>query len=81
MEYAPRDLRLGLVQASSGQIGTLIDQVLLYCYHYDPSSGKYSAIVSRVLRIGAAVTMLALGSLLFIMFRLGSKNHNLGRAA
>jgi len=81
VEYAPRDLRLGLVQASSGQIGTLIDQVLLYCYHYDPSSGKYSAIISRVLRVAALVTMLALGSFLFIMFRLGSSNHNLGRAA
>ena len=81
VEYAPRDLRLGLVQASSEQIGTVIDQVLLYCYHYDPTTGKYSAIVSRVLRIAALVTMLALGSLLLVMFRLGSKNYTLGRAA
>ena len=47
VEFAPKDLRLGLVQASENKIGTLADQVLLYCYHYDPQTGKYGAIVSR----------------------------------
>ena len=53
VEYAPKDLRLGLIQASQNKIGTLADQVLLYCYHYDPTTGKYGAIISRVLQLSA----------------------------
>ncbi len=49
VEFAPKDLRLGLIQASQNKIGTVVDQVLLYCYHYDPDQGKYGAIISRVL--------------------------------
>ena len=73
IEYAPRDLRLGLVQASNNQIGTIIDQALLYCYHYDPATGKYSAIITNVLHIAAALTVLILGTLLIVMFRMGPK--------
>ena len=54
VDYAPKDLRLGLIQASENKIGTLADQVLLYCYHYDPTTGKYGAIISRVLQAGGA---------------------------
>lgn len=72
VEFAPKDLRLGLVQASQNKIGTVMDQVLLYCYHYDPDKGKYGAIISRILKLAAAATILLLGTFLIVMFRLGS---------
>jgi protein SCO1 len=70
VEFPPKDLRMGLVEASEGKIGNAVDQVLLYCYHYDPATGKYGAIVSNILRLGAGVTILLLGGLLLILFRL-----------
>jgi protein SCO1 len=70
IEYAPKDLRLGLVQASDNRIGTVVDQVLLYCYHYNPDSGKYGAVISRVLQLAALATMLILGTFLAILFRM-----------
>jgi protein SCO1/2 len=67
-------LRLGLIQASENKIGTVVDQVLLYCYHYDPDSGKYGAIISRVLQLAAGATVLILGTFLIVMFRVGPAN-------
>ena len=55
------DLRLGLIEASGGKIGTPVDQVLLYCYHYDPHSGKYSMVVMNVLRLAGVVTVALIG--------------------
>jgi len=72
VEFAPKDLRLGLIQASQNKIGTVVDQVLLYCYHYDPDTGKYGAIISRVLQLAAGATVLILGTFLVVMFRMGS---------
>jgi protein SCO1/2 len=72
VEYPPKDLRLGLIQASQNTIGTLADQVLLYCYHYDPNTGKYGAIISRVLQLSALATVLGLGTLMVVLIRLGS---------
>jgi protein SCO1/2 len=72
VEYAPKDLRLGLIQASENKIGNLADQVLLYCYHYDPTTGKYGAIVSRVLQLSGLVTILLLGVLVTVLIRQGS---------
>ena len=69
IEYAPRDLRLGLVEASENKIGSAADQILLYCYHYDPSTGKYSAIVMNIVRLAGALTLLIFGSLLALMWR------------
>jgi protein SCO1/2 len=68
VEYAPRDVRLGLVEASRNKIGSPVDQILLFCYHYDPSTGKYGALVMRMVRvagagfflIGAAAILIAL---------------------
>ena len=71
VEFAPKDLRLGLIQASENKIGTVVDQVLLYCYHYDPDTGKYGAIISRVLQLAAGATVLILGTFLIVMFRTG----------
>jgi protein SCO1/2 len=69
IEYAPRDLRLGLVEASASRIGNPVDQLLLYCYHYDPASGKYGAVVINIIRLGGAVTLLAIVAM-FVVFKL-----------
>jgi protein SCO1/2 len=69
IEYAPRDIQLGLIEASKGKIGNVVDQVLLYCYHYDPRQGRYGAAIFNVLRLSALATVLALGSFILIMFR------------
>jgi protein SCO1/2 len=61
---------MGLVEASAGKIGNAVDQVLLYCYHYNPETGKYGAVITNILRLGAGLTILLLGGLLFILFRL-----------
>jgi protein SCO1 len=76
IEYAPKDLRLGLVQASQNKIGTVVDQILLYCYHYNPDTGKYGAIISRVLQLAGLATMLVLGVLLTLLFRLEPTAHH-----
>lgn len=72
IEYPPTDLRLGLIQASQNKIGSLVDEVVLYCYHYDPQAGKYSAIVSHIMQLGGGITVLSLGIFLLVLFRRGS---------
>lgn len=67
--YFPTDLRFGLIQASQNQIGTLADQIVLYCYHWDPRTGRYGLIVSRVIQVSGGVTVLVLGSVLILLFR------------
>jgi len=71
VDFPPKDLRLGLVEASQNKIGSPVDAILLYCYHYDPATGKYGAIVNNILQLGAGITILILGAMLFILFRLG----------
>jgi protein SCO1/2 len=68
-KYFASDLRLGLIQASQNQIGTLADQIVLYCYHYDPRTGRYGAIVSRVIQVSGAFTLLIFGGILIFLFR------------
>ena len=70
VEFPPKDLRMGLVEASEGKIGNAVDQVLLYCYHYDPAVGKYGAVVSNMLKLGGALTILFVGALILILIRL-----------
>jgi protein SCO1 len=69
IEYALRDLKFGIIEASQGKVGTLVDQVLLYCYHYDPTQGRYGAAIFNILRITALATLLVLGAFMWIMFR------------
>ena len=71
IDYPPSDLRLALVAASSEKIGTPVDELLLYCYHYDPAKGKYSATIVRVLRLAGIATILCLGMLFLVLFRRG----------
>jgi protein SCO1/2 len=70
VDFPPKDLRMGLVEASQGKIGNAVDAVLLYCYHYNPETGKYGAVVANILRLGAVVTILILGTFLFILWRM-----------
>ena len=58
-------MRLGLIEASGGKIGSKTDQLLLFCYQYDPSTGRYGLAIMRAVRIGGILTLLALGSFIF----------------
>jgi len=69
IEYAARDLRLGLVEASEGKIGSPVDKVLLYCFHYDPEQGKYGFVVMNLIRLGGAITLVGVAALMFVMRR------------
>jgi protein SCO1/2 len=69
IDYPPRDLRWGLVEAADGAIGNPVDQLLLLCYSYDPMTGKYGLYIRNSLRIGGLATVLALGSFIFVMLR------------
>ena len=69
VEYSPKDLRLGLVEASANRIGSPVDNILTYCYHYDPKTNKHSLIVARVVQLGGLVTLFTLGGFMLVMFR------------
>jgi protein SCO1/2 len=69
IDYAPRDLRLGLVEAADHKIGSAVDALLLFCYRYDPATGKYGAIALNLIRLGGVATVLALGVFMTVMFR------------
>jgi protein SCO1 len=75
VDYEPKDLELGLVEASRGKVGSIADQILLFCYHYDASTGKYTATVLNVLRLGAALTVLILVIILGLFFRFDLRRH------
>jgi protein SCO1/2 len=69
ISFSPRDVRLGLVEASQGKIGSAVDKVLLFCFHYDPNEGKYGAVVMNFIRAGGVVTILSIGSLFAVLWR------------
>jgi protein SCO1/2 len=69
VEYSPKDLLLGLNEASSNRIGSPVDNILTYCYHYDPQTNKHSLVVARVVQLGGAVTLVMLGGFMLAMFR------------
>ncbi|MGA9354752.1 MAG: SCO family protein [Terriglobales bacterium] len=71
IDYPPNDLRLALVDASQEKIGNVVDEILLYCYHYDPAKGKYSATITRILRLAGIATILSLGMLFIVLLRRG----------
>ncbi len=69
VEYSPKDVLLGLIDASGNKIGTPVANILTYCYHYDPQTNKHSLIVARVVQFGGMMTMAGLGGFIFLMFR------------
>ncbi len=69
VQYNPRDLRLGLVEASNNEIGSVVDKLFLLCYHYDPADGQYSMVITNVLNIACVITVLLIGGFLLIMWK------------
>lgn len=69
VDYPPKDVRLGLIEASQNRIGTVVDQVLLYCYHYDPATGKYGVAAMNILRISGVLTVLGIVSFVLLSLR------------
>ena len=69
IEYGPRDLRFAIVEASNGKVGTAVDALLLYCYHYDPMTGRYGLAIMRAIRIAGGATVLAHGAFIVVMIR------------
>lgn len=68
IEYSPRDLRLGIMDASQGKVGSLVEKVILFCYQYDPTTGKYGLLVVRLIQLGGLATLLLLGGFMGTMF-------------
>jgi protein SCO1 len=69
VEYSPKDMLLGLIDASGNKIGSPVANILTYCYHYDPQTNKHSLIIARVVQFGGMVTVAGLGGFMFLMFR------------
>jgi len=69
VEYSPKELRMALVESSQGKIGSVVDTLLLYCYHYNPATGRYGAVAMNLVRLGGAVTVLLLGGFILLMRR------------
>jgi protein SCO1/2 len=69
IEYAPKDLRFALVEASEGRVGGVVDQAILFCYQYDPMTGKYGTAIMRLLRVASVLTLAVLGTFIFTMWR------------
>ena len=69
IEFAPKDLRLGLVEASEGRVGTAVDTLLLYCYHYDPESGKYGMAIMNLIRLAGVLTVVCLATFIVVSLR------------
>lgn len=67
IEYPARDLRLGLIESSANKIGSPVDQLLLYCYHYDPATGRYGAVVMNIMRIAGVITLLGIAAMLLLL--------------
>jgi len=69
IEYKKSDLRLSLLEASQGEIGTTLDRIILYCFHYDPDAGGYVLFAGNLMRIGGVITVLIIGSVLGVLWR------------
>jgi protein SCO1/2 len=69
VEYSPKDMLLGLIEASGNKIGSPVANILTYCYHYDPQTNKHSLIIARIVQLGGMVTLAGLGGFIFLMFR------------
>ena len=69
IDYAPKDVRLGLIEASQNKIGSPVDQLLLFCYKYDPSTGKYGLVIMNSVRIAGALTVMTIGAFVVLMLR------------
>ena len=69
IDYSPKDLKLGIVESSENKVGSPVDKLLLYCYHYDPSTGKYGLAILRIIRAFAVVMLIGMGAMAFVFWR------------
>jgi protein SCO1/2 len=69
IEFAPKDLRLAMVEASNNKIGTALDQALLFCYHYDPENGRYGVAIINLVRLGGLLTVGGRGAFILLTLR------------
>lgn len=76
IDYAPKDLKFGIMESADGKIGNPAEQLYLYCYHYDPATGTYGLAILRVMRVAAVITLLAIGGMLFAFWRYKKKDSN-----
>lgn len=76
LEYGPRDVKLALVEASEGKVGSVVDSLLLFCYHYDPMTGRYGVYVMRTLRVAGVATVLLIGTFIVVMVRREKSQQN-----
>ncbi|MCY7346612.1 MAG: SCO family protein [Pyrinomonadaceae bacterium] len=76
IDYAPKDLKFSLMDSAEGNIGNPVEQLYLYCFHYDPSTGKYGLTILKILRLMAVATVLGLGGMLFIFWRRNKLSEN-----
>lgn len=75
VEYAPRDVKLAIIESSENKIGSPVDQLMLYCFHYNPATGKYGLAILNVIRLGGVLTLLGMGAMFFVFWR---RNKNKG---
>jgi len=80
IEYSARDLKFGIMQAAEQKVGSAVDQLLLYCYHYDPLTGKYGLVAMTLVRIGGVLTVLALAAFWFVSWLRGRQGARLAGA-
>ena len=73
IDYAPVDLKLGLMDSAQNKIGSVTDQLMLYCYHYNPETGTYGFAILRVMRLAAVLTLLGIGTMFFVFWRKNKK--------
>jgi len=73
IDYAPKDLKFGLMDSGENKIGNPAEKLLLYCYHYDPASGKYGLAILNVIRLGGVATLMGLGAMVFVFWRRNKK--------
>lgn len=73
IDYSPKDVKFGLMESNENKVGTAAEQLLLYCYHYDPASGKYGFAILRVMRVGGILTLLGMGLMGFVFWRRNKK--------
>ena len=76
IDYPPRDLRLALVEASENKIGNPVDALMLYCYHYDPATGKYGAVVMNIVRVAGVITVALIVGMLLVLRRRSGRAHS-----
>ena len=69
IDYSPKDVKFGIMESAESKVGNPAEQLLLYCYHYDPATGKYGFAILRVIRLGGILTVLGMGTMIFVFWR------------